>query len=247
MPTTPARFRLPAVLVLAAIAAALVAAPAVADDDDGDDGPTLVVTGEGSVDVTPDRAIVSFGVVAESEEAAAAQLQVNDTMADAIKAVKKAGIPDTHIATTGLQLHPRYKHNKSTGQSSIDGYRASMTLSVTVDKIDQAGEVIDAALEAGVNQFQGITFTVKDNAAAQQVALAAAAASARGKAKAIADAMGVKLAGVAHIAEDAAGHRPPQPYPAARMAMADAAVATPVQPGQLTITAQLTVTYRIAE
>jgi len=228
----------------------LCAPLALAADVEHDDVPLLTVTGEGEVRVPPDRAIVRFGVVAQSEEAAAAQEQVNDAVADVIDQIKDAGVADKHIQTTDLSLGPIYDHSKSSrGEHQapkIRAYRASYTVTVTVERIDNAGDVIDAGLEAGANQFHGIQFTLKDDSAARQTALQQAAGDARAKAKTISEAMGVGLIGVQSIDEGVSLDRP-RPMHARAMAMeADAARAgASVQPGQLTVRATLTVRYRI--
>ena len=236
---------------LALVMLLILCAPlAVAEEVDEDDLPVLTVTGEGEVQVPPDRAIVSFGVVAQSEEAAAAQEQVNELAAELIDEIKDAGIADKHIQTTNLSLQPIYDHSKrSVGPPQppkILAYRASYNVTVTVERIELAGEVIDAGLGAGANQFHGITFTLKDDAAARQAALQKAAGDARAKAKTISEAMGVGLTGVQSIEEGVSYDRP-MPMHGRAMAMEADAMGggVSVQPGQLTVRATLTVRYRI--
>ncbi len=212
--------------------------------------PSLVVNGVGEVRVKADQAIVTFGVVAQSEEAAAAQKQVNDTMADVLKALKRLNIGDQNFQTTNLSLQPIFEPSKSSGGREelprIRAYRASYTLQVTVNNMEKAGSVIDEGLKAGVNQFQGIAFTLRDDSAARQEALKAAATDASTKAKTIADAMGVKLAGVAEIHESASGWHPqPMPHTMRGAMMAADAGGASVQPGELTVRAELTVRYDI--
>jgi len=211
--------------------------------------PMLIVTGRGQATAEPDRAIVSFGAVAESEEAAAAQIEVNEIMRDAIKAITREGIDEKKLSTSNLVLTPIYDQRKSAtdGQTypRIRAYRASYTLTVVVDEIDKAGDVIDAGLASGINQFQGVQFTMKDDTAARAEALKQAAADAKRKAETIAAAMGVKLVSVKRITESGDYYPPPRPMYAVRAMAAEADMATPVQAGELTIGANVTVEYVI--
>ena len=117
-------------------------------------------------------------------------------------------------------------------------------MAITLHDIKPTGAVLDAALAAGANQIHGVQFGVKDNSAAKQAALKQAAVDAQGKAKAIAEAMGVDLGAVAYVQEQGVRVAPPMPMHHARMMASDAG-ATPMQPGLQTIHAQLTVSYRI--
>jgi len=126
----------------------------------------------------------------------------------------------------------------------IVGYRASNAVSVTVLNLQQVGPVIDAGLGAGANQLEGVVFGLQDDTGARRQALTKAAAEARAKADTIAEALGVKILSVHEVIE---GGVSIQPYVAAREVMmaARADVATPVSPGEVSVSAGLTVRYRI--
>ncbi|MCC6683385.1 MAG: SIMPL domain-containing protein [Phycisphaeraceae bacterium] len=227
--------------------ALLLAATAVADDMVSP-RPMLSVTGRGEVTVEPDRAIVSFGAVVQSEEAAAAQDQVNETMSDTIDAITRLGVARNKLSTSDLTLQPVYESSRSSAPrtSKVVAYRAAYMLTVVVDDIDKTGDVIDAGLSSGVNQFHGVQFTLKDDSAARNEALKQAVASARSKATAIADAMEVKLDYPLRISEG--GDYSPMPRPmhaGGRAVMATAEFDTPVQAGELTISATVSVDYAI--
>lgn len=231
-----------AVLIACASGPAALAQP-VADDDPR---PTLIVTGRGEVTMQPDRAIVSLGVVAESAEAAAAQERVNEVMTDVIDAITDLDIPRNKLSTSNLSLQPIYSRVRpdiANQEPQITGYRASYTLSVVVDEIDAAGDVVDAGLNAGANQLQGVQFTLQDDVEARLEALRQASADAESKAAVIAGAMGVELDHVKRITEA------PQfmPYPTAGVRVMSMEAASPIEAGELTITAQLTVEYVIAQ
>ncbi len=227
--------------------ALLLAATALADDM-VTPRPMLSVSGRGEVTVEPDRAIVSFGAVVQTEEAAAAQEQVNETMSDTIDAITRLNIPRNKLTTTDLMLQPIYEPARAAAGRTpkVTAYRASYTLTVVVDDIAKTGDVIDAGLSSGVNRFQDVQFTLKDDSAARNEALKQAVASARSKAAAIAEAMDVKLQYPLRISEG--GDYGPMPRPTragGRAMMAAAEFDTPVQAGELTISASVSVDYAI--
>jgi uncharacterized protein YggE len=219
------------------------------------DGPTLTVTGTGEDFGKPDRAVVRLGAVAQAEQAAEAQKLVGDIVAKTIDAIKQLGIDEKSIRTAGVSLSPVYTDHQprplQPGQPQqpqeprISGYRASNTLEVRLDDLARIGPVIDAGVATGANNVEGVDFQLKDDGPQRKAALKQAATDARGKAEALADAMGMRLGPVIEVIEGGGAGRP---IPMARRAMLaeSFAVSTPVQPGQLQVTASVTITYRLA-
>lgn len=228
------------------------AAPAVAQDDDRRDrGPTLSVTGRAEVPAVPDVAVVHLGAVAQAQDAATAQAQVNQVVQKVLEAVKQAGVPGEKIQTSGLSLSPVYSDPRPPrvpdarpAEPRIVGYRASNTLTVRVEDLTKVGNVIDAATGAGANEVQGISFTLPDDTKPRAEALAKAAREAAAKAKVLADAMNVELVAVRHVQEAGVQAGPPQPFFRGGAEMARVA-ATPIQPGQVRVEASVVITYRI--
>jgi uncharacterized protein YggE len=130
-----------------------------------------------------------------------------------------------------------------------EGYSALNTIQVTVLDISQTGKIIDTAVEAGANQVSGITFTVEDAAlkALKRDALKAAALEAQAKAGAIAEGLNVQLDKVLSANESGLIFQPYRyQYDKTMAAGAASEMApTPIVPGDVEITANLTVTYQI--
>ncbi len=209
--------------------------------------PTLSVTGTGEVRAQPDQAIVRLGVTQEGTTAREAQQKANSVAQAILTSLRQLGIDSKQIQTSQLTLYPVYTHNGPEPVRSepprIAGYRASNILSVTVDKIEQVGQVVDAGLKAGSNQVEGITFGLKDDTATRQQALTQAAGEARRKAETIAKALNVQLEGIHEVIEGGVSVMPVREM----MMMARADASTPVAPGEVTVNATLTVKYRISK
>lgn len=209
---------------------------------------TLTVQGNAVVTTSPDRAVVQLGAVAEAEEAAAAQSQVNEVVAKALRAITDVGIPEKRIATSGLSLSPVYDHRqpdpaRQPSEPGISGYRASNTIRVEIDNLAQVGKVIDAGVGAGANQLQGITFELKDDTSQRIEALEKALREARTKAEAMAAALGLQLDGVREVREGGVSTLSREPRGGGMRMMAAEAAPTPIQPGEVQTEASVTVRF----
>jgi uncharacterized protein YggE len=197
----------------------------------------ITVTGTGRIEARPDEAIVEAGVETRAPTAQEAQANNNTAMQAVIAAIKAQGIAAKDIQTSGVSLFPIISQN-----NTVTGYNASNRVTVTVENVDQAGVVLDAAIKAGANTASGVRFTFKDETALRNKALAAAAADARSKADALAAALGLQISGVQAVTEGQVNI--PVPFVAPRAAAApQAAPAVPIEPGQQTITADVTIVF----
>ncbi|HEX6999967.1 MAG TPA: SIMPL domain-containing protein [Gammaproteobacteria bacterium] len=227
---------------------AAVAQPGPPGDGHMMRGPTITVSGTGEVEADPDHAVVRLGVTGEAEEAAAAQEQVNQVMERVLQAMRGLDVPERDVRTERLSLHPVYGNpvpGREASEPRITGYRASNVVAVDLDDLDKVGDVIDAGIEAGANQLQGVSFTIRNDAEARAEALRLAVEEARAQADAVAGAMGVTIEGVNQVVVGGYSVQPPQPYFDARVERL--AAATPVQPGQVTVAATVSVTYNLRE
>ncbi len=190
---------------------------------------TVTVSGSATVTTSPDEAIISLGVQTEASSAEDALHENASRMLDVLRALAGLDLKEDDVATTGVSLYPTYN---SSG-TSIAGYQASNTISVTFHDLSVIGKAIDAAVEAGANLSSGITFQMSDANRGDEQALAAAVADARSKATAMAAASDAQLGQVVSVAETSSPvYYPPMPY-YAEAGAADMAVSTPVDPPTL--------------
>ena len=198
--------------------------------------PTLSVQGTGVVRAAPDVATVRLGIVREGERASDVQQQVNGVASAILAAVRSEGVRESDVQTARLRLFPRYAPAVR-GESSprIDGYQATNTVTIRVDDLDRVGDIVDAALGAGANQLEGVTFGLDDDT------------DAREDARVMADALDVELEEVLSVNEGGIFVQPPVlGVMEARMAV-QADASTPVSPGEVEVRASVSVQYRIAQ
>ena len=219
-------------VLLVAAAIAGVAQPHLGRTATPSAGSTITVTGNGTVDSTPNRASFDFGVTTNGATAASA-LADNSSQARAIiDALKKAGVGSADIQTTQVSLWPRTSH----GGREISGYQAANSVQVTA-ALAKAGRLVDAAVAAGANNVDGPNLDTADKSSLYDQALKQAVAEAKGKAQAIADAAGVTLGPSLKVREG--GGATPTVYADSLAASAPA----PIEAGTQKIQASVTVTY----
>lgn len=200
---------------------------------------TLTVTAEGHVDRAPDVAELSGGVVTQATTAAAALAANATRMTSVIAAVRRAGLADRDIQTTGLNLQPQYKYGDNQ-PPVLTGYQVNNTVSLKIRKLAEAGRLVDALVAAGANQINGPTFRVDDAEGTLDAARRAAVATARARAELYAAAAGMHVGRIRSIVEGST--EAPAPRPMMMMARAKAAD-TPVEAGEVTLGATVTVVF----
>jgi len=209
---------------------------------------TLTVSGLGEVRVAPDEATVQLGVTRQRETAQEAQEQVNQVAQEILNAVIQLGVDPEQIQTSELRLSPVYTSRRpnSRNEPRVVAYRASNIVSVRLEDLPLVGPVIDAAMKAGANQLQGVQFALRNDLSAREQALKEAVKEASQKAKAISEALDVKIIEVIEVNEGSVSVRvPPQRFETAQLLLE--AAPAPVSPGQLTVSASVTIRYRIGQ
>jgi uncharacterized protein YggE len=197
----------------------------------------VTVTGEATVAVAPDMALIRVGVTSAGKTAREASDVNARQMTAVLAAIKDAGIGARDIQTSRLSLQPQYDPNRS-GTARLLGFQATNQITVNIRDIDKLAGIIDQAIAAGANEMSGLEFVVSEQSKLLDQARDDAIADARRKAERYAKAAGVKLGAVTSISEEGST---PQP----RLIQAMRAGAAPVAPGEQTLRAVVTVSYDI--
>lgn len=163
------------------------------------EGTTLSVTGNGTVLVESDLAIVTVGVQETSKDVLEAQSTVNEKIAAIKQALLDAGVEESSINTDSINIYANYDYSDNT--EVIVGYTARNSLSVRTTDMDNVGSLIDAAFVAGANTLDNVQFTVQDDTQAREQALTMAVEDARRKADVLASAAGLQVASIERISE----------------------------------------------
>ena len=236
-------------LALMALGAAALPAVAIAQTNVtiAETAPVVTLNVTETVEATPDQATVGTGVQSRAQTAAQAMRDNAAKMESLIAALAKAGIPKKDIQTSGINLSAQYDYSDRPGQPAgprFIGYEASNQLTVKLRDIRKVGTLLDTMVEAGATNVSGPAFSISDPAPMLAQARAAALKSARAQADFYAQAAGYRSARLISIAESNSGGNPPMPMMVARFKDA-AQASTPVEPGQVGSSVNLTVQYAL--
>jgi uncharacterized protein YggE len=209
---------------------------------------TLNIAGNAEVHATPDAALVSTGVVTESETAAAALKANSAALSKMLDAIRSFGVEAKDLQTSGLSLEARtYRPEKPspTDRPRVIGYTAANEVTVRVRDLVKLGDLLDKVTVAGANRIDGIAFIVSNQESLLDEARRKAVADAKNKADLYAGAAGFTLGKVMSLTEESV----PSPRPMARtMAMSAAAAApVPVEAGEMTLSVRVRVVWSLAD
>lgn len=224
--------------------------PAIAQDDTNVS--KLTVQGEGKVLAAPDVAIIVLGVETHNASAAGAVAENAILMNSTKKALTDAGIAEKDIQTSTYSLTTKPEEEpkpiEAGSMSAVSGnvtppeFIATNRVTVRLNDTRIVGTVLDAAVAAGTNNIQSISFDLRDPAPEKDKALTMAIEDASRKAKVAASAAGVTLGRILEISE---GYS----FVSARSEVAyslAAAPTTPISPGEMEVTASVTMIYEIS-
>lgn len=209
----------------------------------GEKGTLISISATGEASQAPDTANISAGVVTESEDSEKAMQDNAAQMEKLIDAIAKAGIDDKDVQTSGISLSPRYHHQRDR-KPQITGYRARNTVRVKVHKIEELGKVLDAMAAAGANQIHGPSLEIGDPGPVMAEARQKALDKAQKRAGTYAEALGMKVRRIVSVSENGNGGGP-RPMLHAEMATARADTATPVKPGETTVSVNLDLVFEL--
>jgi len=204
--------------------------------------PLIQVSATGEVSMAPDMVTVTAGVVSEGKTAREASMSNATHMTSVFEELEAAGIPRKNITTSQLTLQPRYDYSDRKAPR-ITGYEMRNTVMAKSYDLEQIGPMLDALVDAGVNNINGINFSIKDASAAKAEARDKAIKEARAQAEAMAKAAGVSLGALQSLSESQSGGIVPRPYATMEMSRA----ATPVSAGEQQLTVTVNLSYAINE
>lgn len=197
---------------------------------------TIATSGNGEAKVTPDRAAVMVNVQTRAATAATAASENARRTTAVLDALGKLGLPKSQLSTEGYTVYPETRYDQNGQSPRVTGYVVTNTVRAETHRPEQAGAIVDAALGAGANMINGLSFYASSIDAPRREAIADAVASARADAEAMARAAGGSLGALIELSTQGPTVPPRPMYDMSVMARkAEAAVPTPVNPGEQTI------------
>jgi uncharacterized protein YggE len=196
----------------------------------------ITVSGEGKVAVTPDRAIITLGVITERNTLSDAQKENSEKITSIVHSLIMSGVQRENIKTSEFRMEPQYDYVD--GKQVFRGYKVTHLLQVTTDEVASSGKIVDTAVAQGANYVSNIQLTVSAPEVFYNQALSLALHNSLRKAETLAQTMGVALMEVPLEIQEVT-----QPFPQPILYQTARETPTPIQPGEVTIVARLTAKY----
>ncbi len=219
----------------------------------------VTVTGEAQVRVVPDEVILSLGVETWDKNLNVAKSRNDEIVKRVLALAGRYGIEPEHVQTDYLGVEPRYRDGYYEDRDFV-GYFVHKTIVITLRDLSRFEEVLSASLEAGVNYVHGIEFRTTELRQHRDQARALAIKAAKEKAVALAGELGQQVGDPLTIQEEQGGWW--SSYGAwwgsrwggamtqnviqevgGASALADSSVA----PGQIEVTARVTVSFELTK
>lgn len=206
----------------------------------------IEVSSQESVKASPDMAQITYSVYTQEADAVSCQQKNQEQLDQVLAMLTSYGIDEKSIQTSNYGLSPIYDWN--TGKT-VTGYEMDTTVTVSDVALDQVGTLLTESVAAGVNSVESVDYLCSNYDEKYQEALKLAVESARVKAQAMAEAGGCTLGDVVNITEY--GGNQELRYNGYRSAaqetmdMAAGAAAMAVMPGEVDVTASISVEFSI--
>ena len=207
---------------------------------------TITVVGKSGMVATPVVGMVSLGVCSRAASPSIAREENTASMNATLAALAEMGIEEKDIQTTNMNMWNNYDSN-----GNLTGYRMSTDLTVYVRDITKAGDVVDAAIAAGANELNGVSYLLSNEDEMYNTALADAIALARTKAEVLAEAAGKTVGQVKKVDETSRAvatvrnydEMPANPDVGSGSKMESAR--TTIRPGSSTVSAEVQVVFEM--
>lgn len=212
---------------------------------------TINAAGQATVSAAPDLVLVQFTITSRASTAQQATSVNNSVYARFSSGMRALGIAASDVKTTGYNLSYSPPPPPCPAASPCDernpqnyGYFVTRSASVTVHKLDIVGKAIDTAVAAGVNNVQGVEYSISDSKSYYLRALGQAIVAARAQGDVMAQAAGLHIVRVVSMTSAGAIPRPMIETPMYRSAIAGVAQPTQITPpSSLDVSASVSVTY----
>jgi len=207
------------------------------------DGQTIDVAASGQAQAEPDQAVLRVAVVATGDDADTVRERLAENVSQMQAALTEAGVPDDQIRTVAFNIAQRYDPETDEPR----GFEGVHAFEVTLSNVSRAGTVIDAAVANGADRVDSVELTLSEDRRREvrADALRDAMANARSDADVLAESADLQITGVHSVSTGDVSFQPFRTE--ALEADAGGEGATTIDPGPVTVSAQVQVTYNATD
>jgi uncharacterized protein YggE len=213
------------------------------------DVPTLTLSSSATIRKQANELQLKIGVITRAVNAEEALEENSFKMSNVIDNLEAAGLDKDDYETSQFSIKPTYepypKNPPVNWRQTINGYEVTNSILIHTGKLDMAGKLIDLSNKAGVNSITDVRFGLRSSRDYWTDALTAAGSNAVKDAQAIAESTGVHLVRVLSISLNNTRVRSNQVTLNSYAKAGGEEISTPIEPGEVSIEASVTVVYEI--
>ncbi len=208
---------------------------------------TLSVEGKGTVEIAPEYARISASVSHTADSAPVAQATVDRIVSKLLAGISELPVDASSIDAGKINIQPRYRWSPRLKTQEFQGYEATRVLGFRLISLESLGETLQMLSEQGATAVQPPQYGSARTDDARSRALVIAYDNAKLDANSLASAAGLALGPPAKIS--VGSQRPPIFRPAHRAAPVamDAEIAPRYEPGQLSVSATVSVVFSASQ
>ena len=151
---------------------------------------TLVVQADGTYDTDPDLATLTFDIMSQEKDLKQAYDGATQSMQRIVALAERNGLKKEDVSTGVLQVAPSYGGDRKKKPRS---YLVRGQIALKIHDFSHIGPILDGSVEDGIADFRSLTYSLADEEAAKQHAVAEAMRRALGRASAALEQKGQKV------------------------------------------------------
>jgi len=154
---------------------------------------TLVIQADGTYQTDPDLATVVFDISAQDKDLKQTYDQASTSMQKIINLAEKNGLKKEDVSSGVLTVRPYYEGDR---KKKAKSFYVHGEITLRVRDFSKLGPILEGSVEDGITDFRSLSYSLSDEEAAKQKAVAEAMKHALGRATAALESKGQKVGGL---------------------------------------------------
>ena len=151
---------------------------------------TLVVEADGTYQADPDLATLTFDISAQDKELRTTYDRASQAMTKIVALADKNGVPKSDVVNGVLTVRPFYEGDRKKRAKS---YSVQGQVTLKIRDFSKIGPILEGSVDDGITDFRSLAYSLADEEAAKQRAVAEAMKRAMGRASAALEQKGQKV------------------------------------------------------
>lgn len=226
----------------------------VAHAQSANDRPLITVSGQAEVRVPPDEIVFNLSVESVNKNMLVAKNQTDASVREILAITRRNNIKDEEVQTSYISVEPRYNvddldyEQRRAVKREFVGYRVSKTIAVRLREIPRFDALLSDVLKEGVTRVTNVEFRDSQIRKHRDQARAMAIKAAQEKARLLAAQIGQSIGPAYSITEGTSDYAPramTQNVVGVAASLSGQDSDSAIAPGLISITAQVTVSFRL--